>query len=132
MPAPDTGLEIELKCQVPPEKRAALTRALATRTAERVDLRARYFDTPDGRLAAAQLALRLRREGEVWVQTLKGRGDGLMQRLEDEVPRDAEDGDPPPLDIGLHRGTAAGQALLAALAGACAAAGGLRHRRSSA
>ncbi len=117
MPAPDTGLEIELKCQVPPEKRAALARALATRTAGRVDLQARYFDTPDGRLAAAQLALRLRREGEVWVQTLKGRGDGLMQRLEDEVPRDAEDGDPPPLDIGLHRGTAAGQALLAALAG---------------
>jgi inorganic triphosphatase YgiF len=117
MPAPDTGLEIELKCQVPPQRQAALTRALATRTAERVDLRARYFDTPDGRLAAAQLALRLRREGEVWVQTLKGRGDGLMQRLEDEVPRDAEDGDPPPLDIGLHRGTAAGQALRAALAG---------------
>lgn len=117
MTAPDTGLEIELKCQVPPEKRAALARALATRTAERVDLRARYFDTPDGRLAAAQLALRLRREGDVWVQTLKGRGDGLMQRLEDEVPRDAEDGDPPPLDIGLHRGTAAGQALLSALAG---------------
>jgi inorganic triphosphatase YgiF len=105
---------------LPPERVAALVRALATQTAERVDLRALYFDTPDGRLAAAQLALRLRREGDVWVQTLKGRGDGLTQRLEDELPRDAEDGDPPPLDPGLHRGTAAGQALLAALEGGAA------------
>jgi inorganic triphosphatase YgiF len=113
----DTGIEIELKFQVPPARLAAVERALATKTAERVALRARYFDTPDGRLAAAQLALRLRREGDVWVQTLKGRGDGLMQRLEHEVRRPPEAGDPPPLEPGLHAGTSAGAALSAALKG---------------
>lgn len=118
MPLADTGVEIELKFQVPAARLAALERALATKTAERVALRARYFDTPDGRLAAAQLALRLRREGDVWVQTLKGRGDGLIQRLEHEVLRAPEAGDPPPLEPGLHAGTAAGAALSAALKGA--------------
>lgn len=117
----DTGLEIELKFQVPLARQAALERALATKTAERVPLRARYFDTPDGRLAAAQLALRLRREGDAWVQTLKGRGDGLMQRLEHEVRRPPEAGDPPPLDLSLHAGTEAGAALAAALKGAAQA-----------
>ena len=112
----DGGVEIELKFQVPPERRAALERALATTTAERIELRARYFDTADGRLAAAQLALRLRREGGRWVQTLKGRGDGLMQRLEDEVPRTPEAGDPPPLDLQLHQGTPAGRSLARVLA----------------
>lgn len=114
------GNEIELKFQVPAGRLAALTRALATTTAQRIELRARYFDTPDGRLAAAQIALRLRREGERWVQTLKGRGDGLMQRLEDEVPRPPEEGDPPPLDLSLHVGTHAGGLLSTALAGGAA------------
>jgi inorganic triphosphatase YgiF len=114
----DSGLEIELKFQVPPARRAALARAIGTATAEHIELRARYYDTPDGRLAAAQLALRLRREGDGWVQTLKGRGDGLMQRLEHEVPCPPEAGDPPALDLARHKGTAAGRALTAALAGA--------------
>jgi triphosphatase len=120
-PMPGAGTEVELKFQLPPARRAALERALATRTAERIRLRARYFDTDDGRLAAAQMALRLRLEGDRWVQTLKGRGDGLLRRLEDEVPvagaPDAPDA-PPPLDPRRHDGTEAGRALRAALAGA--------------
>ena len=111
------GVEIELKFQLPPARRAAVERALATRTAERIRLRAQYFDTPDARLAGARLALRLRQEGERWVQTLKGQGDGLLQRLEDEVPRAAAGATPPALDLSLHEGTAAGAALARALAG---------------
>ena len=118
MASADGHVEIELKFQVPAHRRPALEKALATTTAQHIDLRARYFDTPDGRLAAAQLALRLRREGDRWVQTLKGRGDGLMHRLEDEVPRAAADGDPPPLDLSLHAGTHAARALAETLAGA--------------
>ena len=73
-----------------------------------------YADTPDHRLAAAGLALRLRKEGRVWVQTLKGRGDGLMQRLEHEVALPAQTG-VPALDPGRHAGTPAGALLAAAL-----------------
>lgn len=117
----DAATEVELKFQLAPDRLAAVERALATRTAERVHLRARYFDTDDGRLAAARLALRLRLEGDRWVQTLKGRGDGLMQRLEDEVPLPATDGGDadaaPALDLSRHDGTHAGRALQAALAG---------------
>jgi len=77
---------------------------------------AHYFDTADGRLAVAGLALRLRREGRSrWVQTLKGRGDGLMQRLEHEVVLGARER--PLLDLSRHDGTPVGAALRAALAG---------------
>lgn len=117
MGIPDTGTEIELKFQVPADRLPALTRALATKTAETVQLRARYFDTADGRLNSARLAWRLRQEGGRWVQTLKGPGDGLVQRLEHEVPRDPADGDPPAPAPALHAGHPAGQALLRALRG---------------
>lgn len=113
------GTEVELKFRLDPARRAAVERVLGTRTAERVRLRARYFDTPDARLATARLALRLRLEGDRWVQTLKGQGDGMLQRLEDEVPLPGAAGDlPPPLDPARHDGTAAGRALQQALAGA--------------
>ena len=93
------GTEVELKFRLDPARRAAVERVLGTRTAERVRLRACYLDTPDGRLAAARLALRLRLEGERWVQTLKGQGDGVLRRLEDEVPLPGAAGElPPPLD----------------------------------
>lgn len=106
--------EIELKFQVPSAARAAVRRAVATASAQRVRLQARYFDTPDGRLAAAGLALRLRKEGRHWVQTLKSRGDGLMQRGEHEVALPAGR-EAPPLDLARHAGTAAGTALAQAL-----------------
>ncbi|MBW6390585.1 CYTH domain-containing protein [Billgrantia antri] len=35
-----------------------------------------YFDTPAGELEAARMALRLRRHGDSWVQTLKTSGEG--------------------------------------------------------
>ena len=62
--------ETELKFQVPPARREALQRAIATATARTTRLQAVYADTADHRLAANGLALRLRKEGRVWVQTL--------------------------------------------------------------
>lgn len=109
-------METELKFQVPEASRAALEKAVAAGAVRRTRLQAVYADTPDLRLSAAGLALRLRKEGRVWVQTLKGRGDGLMQRLEHEVPLPPQRG-VPELDPQRHAGTAAGQALAAALAG---------------
>ena len=103
--------ETELKFQIPAEHRAALARAVATASARTVRLRARYFDTPDRRLAAAGFALRLRLEDRHWVQTLKGRGDGLMQRVEHEVALPGALRTPPALDLARHAGTPAGDAL---------------------
>ena len=99
--------EIELKFQVPQERRAALAKAVATATARNVRLQAHYFDTADRHLAQALLALRVRKEGRRWVQTLKGAGDGLWQRVEHEVPVTVAPGQLPVADPVLHDGTAA-------------------------
>lgn len=109
-------METELKFQVPVARRQALRRAVATRTAQTTRLQAVYAETADQRLAQAGLALRLRKEGRLWVQTLKGRGDGLMTRLEHELRLPAQRG-VPVLDPQRHAGTPAGDALFAALAG---------------
>ena len=107
--------EVELKFQVPAARAAALANAVATASARRVSLRARYYDTEDRRLAAAGLALRVRKEGRRWVQTLKGAGDGIWQRLEHEVALQPMAGAPPTADPALHDGTPAGDALRWAL-----------------
>jgi len=107
-------METELKFQVPPAHGAALRRAVATASARTVRLQAMYADTADQRLAAAGLALRMRKEGRLWVQTLKGRGDGLMRRLEHEVRVAPQQGEPA-LDPLRHAGTLAGEALAGAL-----------------
>lgn len=108
-------METELKFQVPPARAAALQGAVGTASARTLRLRAWYADTADQRLAAAGLALRLRKEGRVWVQTLKGRGDGLMQRLEHEVELPPQAGEPV-LDPRRHAATPAGEMLARALA----------------
>ncbi|MFT3666498.1 CHAD domain-containing protein [Piscinibacter sp.] len=109
--------EIELKFQVPEAARAAVQAAVAGRggAARSVRLQAAYFDTPDGRLAAAGVALRLRREGARWVQTLKAAGDDAMTRLEHNVPRRERTALPPAPELALHDGTPAGQRLAALL-----------------
>jgi inorganic triphosphatase YgiF len=107
-------METELKFQVPADRRALLERAVATGDAQTTRLQAVYADTAGQHLARAGLALRLRKEGPVWVQTLKGRGDGLMNRLEHEVPLAPQAG-VPSLDLQRHAGTPAGLRLAAAL-----------------
>ncbi|MCA3861299.1 MAG: CYTH domain-containing protein, partial [Burkholderia sp.] len=56
-------METELKFRIPAAALAGVRRAVATASAQRTPLAAVYFDTADRRLAAAGLALRLRREG---------------------------------------------------------------------
>ena len=110
--------EIELKFQVPAAQRAAVDAAVAGRSGRpRMRLQAAYFDTAGGALAAAGLALRLRREGRQWVQTLKGATDDGMTRLEHNVPRGGASA-APQIDPALHSGMPVGEALLGLLASA--------------
>lgn len=104
--------EIELKFQVPATRRAAVERAVAGR---RIHLQAAYVDTADRALASAGLALRVRREGRQWVQTLKGEAADGMTRLEHNVRLPAPAGKLPVADPRLHAHTPAGELLAAAL-----------------
>ncbi|UVJ44243.1 CYTH domain-containing protein [Pseudomonas sp. LS1212] len=84
--------ETEIKLRVSRETLAALREhpLLKKRNKsgwERRELFNQYFDTPERDLAAAKVALRLRRDGEVIIQTLKTRGQsvaGLSERTEHE------------------------------------------------
>lgn len=83
--------EIELKLALPPEQAAAFLKRMARRRSEPVqqDLVTRYFDTPDFALSAQGVALRVRRVGRRWLQTLKTEGErqgGLSRRAEYEMP----------------------------------------------
>lgn len=110
--------EIELKFQVPAARREAVRRWVAAAPpARRQRLQAAYFDTPARDLARAGLALRLRREGPRWVQTLKGAGADGMTRLEHNVALSDRSAALPALDAARHAGHPAGERLLALLAG---------------
>ena len=118
-------IEIELKFQVPAAHQAAMLKAASTASAATSRLQARYFDTADRRLAKACMALRLRQEDGVWVQTLKGRGDNGIRRLEHEVRLPGELN--PQLDNNRHAGTEAGRLLDAALGDHANSAGALQE-----
>jgi inorganic triphosphatase YgiF len=109
--------EVELKFQVPAKRRRAVAAEVAGRTpARRVRLQAAYVDTPDRLLAENGIALRLRREGRAWVQTLKGPADDGMTRVEHNVARGSA-APPPEVDPALHREVPLGARLAELLAG---------------
>lgn len=109
------AVEFELRFQVPQAALAAVLRAFGGARTEAVELHATYYDTADGRLAAAGHVLRLRREGRQWVQALKSRGDGLAARPEHEVALGSARR-APAVDPARHGATPEGQAVLALLA----------------
>jgi inorganic triphosphatase YgiF len=111
--------ELELKFCIPPERlkqvRAAV-KAAGGQPARRTHLVANYFDTPTRLLAAHRIALRLRKEGRQWVQTLKADGGNAVLRLEHNVVVRAEGVGPvPALDLARHHGTEGGERALQAL-----------------
>ena len=106
--------EIELKFQIPAARLAALRRAVAGRSAAVSTLKGAYFDTADAHLAAARMALRLRQEQGIWVQTLKAEGARPMHRLEHNIT--VPGADRPLLDPSRHQGSEAGGRLQRLLA----------------
>ncbi len=114
-------IEFELKFQIPPARREAVRAFVAgsKRPALRpVHLQAIYFDTPQRLLARSGIALRVRREGEVWVQTLKGAATDGLGREEYNLP--LQDGrnnsEPPAVDPQRHHDMPLGKRLVALLA----------------
>ncbi|MBI5275104.1 MAG: CHAD domain-containing protein [Burkholderiales bacterium] len=91
--------EFELKFQVPQAALAAVMSGM--RGGEQSRLRATYYDTAAGALASQGLALRVRQEGDRWVQAAKGPPRGF-DRPEEEVCLAAR---PARGDPELHRGT---------------------------
>jgi triphosphatase len=86
------GQEIEFKLAIVSERADDLWRVLESRhsglkPASRL-LFSAYYDTPDGRLRKDGAALRLRREGNRWIQAVKRAGQasgGLHRRSEHET-----------------------------------------------
>lgn len=74
--------EIELKFLVPEYKVESLMRQAKIKSSNTTQLAAHYYDTTDNSLANSGMALRIRKEGDIWVQTLKSNGDGMASRGE--------------------------------------------------
>ncbi len=91
-------IETELKLHIAPEHLQKLKHHSFLRTVSAGRPRAQtlysvYYDTPDLDLREHAMALRLRRVGKQWIQTLKGAGQasaGLHQRSEWETPVSSE------------------------------------------
>jgi inorganic triphosphatase YgiF len=100
--------EIELKFGLTEAAATTVGATLAARGAETLALESHYFDTADRRLARAGVALRLRRTGSAWEQTVKAEGATPVERLEETVTFDPPAGGRTPTpDLALHVGSAA-------------------------
>lgn len=92
------AIETELKLHIaaghiPLLLRHSWLRSLSVARARTISLHNVYYDTPGFKLRQRGMALRLRRSGKRWLQTLKGGGQvsaGLHQRNEWETPVPAE------------------------------------------
>lgn len=107
-------LERELKLYIPHPQQQAVKQAVQQYEHQLIHLAARYFDTPQRELAQQGAALRLRLEGNQWVQTLKIRGEDALSNTEYNHTRSE-----PTLDLDLYKHTAAAilfEALRAPLA----------------
>ncbi|PHY06117.1 MAG: inorganic triphosphatase [Alcaligenaceae bacterium] len=99
-------VEQELKLHVSKEAYAGVEKDLLRGRVSRIRLQAFYFDTPARDLIRAKIALRLRREGEQWVQTLKMPGENSLSRIEFNHERPTPD-----LDLSVYAGTSVAAVL---------------------
>jgi triphosphatase len=108
--------EVELKFVVPPSRLKALSRALRSSPCRTRLLQSIYYDTTDNRLQAQGQSIRLRKEGQHWVQTAKAPTHDPLRRLEHNVSVIVSRGQSEPeLDLALHDGTLVGTAVRATL-----------------
>lgn len=82
--------EIELKFLVPESRLKGLMRQAQVKSSQVTQLSAHYYDTPDQQLAQAGIGLRIRQEGDAWVQTIKAGSNGIAACLEHNATLDNE------------------------------------------
>lgn len=98
--------EQELKLNVPVDAQVRVEKAVKRAKFSEIQLRALYFDTPSRALVRARIALRLRLEGDQWVQTLKMPGEHSLSRIEINQARPEAT-----LDLSIYAGTPVGDVL---------------------
>ena len=81
--------ELELKFDLPLSLQDSLEQEIEGHRWKAEPVWSCYYDTPDGELARARMALRVRRKGDAWLQTLKAEGVDQFQRFEWERPIDS-------------------------------------------
>ena len=120
--------EFELKLVFPAEKLPAIEKFLICKGGlRRQRLQAAYIDTPDFRLARAGIALRLRKEGRQWVQTLKTGTSSSFDRLEHEIVVPHRGKGIPAWSLAAHADHPAGAILMKALVNTSAEALAVRY-----
>lgn len=108
--------EFELKLALPVEKFPDLEKLLISKGGtRRKRLQAFYFDTDYFTLANSGIALRIRKEGRSWVQTLKAPTSSGFERLEHNVTLSHVGTGIPSLNVQLHTGHPAFDVLTKAL-----------------
>lgn len=95
-------MEIELKFQLPESKKKSVLQALSKQKAQKIQLQAKYYDTAERLLAKNYVAIRLRQEGEHWIQTFKAASKNHLQRIEEDIylGKCAQE---PELDLSLYK-----------------------------
>ena len=109
-------VEVELKFQIPEARRTALLKAIDPKKSEQIQLKAKYFDTPDRQMAEKRAALRQRLEGTRWIQTLKAAGKSHIERFEHNIDL-GESEQAPALDLAIYNASPEAQAVLSSTLG---------------
>ncbi len=109
---PTNSNEFEMKFLFPDDKLQAVEKFIVSKGGiRRQHLQAIYIDTPDFLLTQAGIALRLRKEGRQWIQTLKVSTSNPLERLEHNVLLNTVGNAIPHWDIALHQTHEAGHLL---------------------
>lgn len=108
----ETSREFEIKLLFPLNRLKAIEQLIISKGGtRRQHLQAAYIDTPDFLLSKAGIALRIRKEGRQWLQTLKIATSNPLDRIEHNVVLTAQGSLLPPWSISYHQDHPAGDLL---------------------
>ncbi|OYU73973.1 MAG: inorganic triphosphatase, partial [Burkholderiales bacterium PBB5] len=103
--------------EVPASSQAGVAQSFEHAAATQSALRAIYFDTEQQDLRRNGMSLRLRLEGEAWIQTVKAETGSPLARLEHNVERELAADPLPAINLARHKTGEVGKQLARALAG---------------